>query len=64
MMMMKIKKYSIRKMEKVEFQDEISQLTATQTNVNKVKKKDEESDSEGSPDSEQILDDFFNGKLR
>ena len=62
--MVSIRKYSIRKMEKEEFKDEISQLTATKTNVNKVKNKDEESDSEDSPDSEQILDDFFNGKLR
>ena len=63
MKMGNIKKYSIRKMEKVEFKDEISQLTATKTNGNKVKNKDEESDSDDSPDSEQILDDLFNGKL-
>ena len=43
--------------------DENSQLTSTKTNVNEVKKTDEESRREDIPDSEQILDDLFNGNL-
>ena len=38
-------------------------FTATKTNVNEVKKTDEESHREDIPDSEQILDDLFNGIL-